>query len=91
MKTLIALSVLAFSSTAANADWENVYQNPDLSVNHEGYVEQVRLPADDPIASAFPGNGDLHSGDGIEGGIGASSTAQTSLDRFVSGNPDFEV
>lgn len=91
MKTLIALSVLALSSAAASADWENVFRNPDLSVNHEGYVEQIRLPADDPVASAFPCNGDLYSGDSVEGGIGSSSTADTSLDRMVAGNPDFEV
>ena len=92
MKTLIALSALALSSTAVQADWEHVFQNPDLSVNYEGYVEQHRVPSIDPVAASFPGNSDLFSGDSVEGGIGASSTASsTSYDDVVRGNPDFEV
>jgi hypothetical protein len=91
MKTLIALSFLALSSTAAQADWEDVFQNPDLSVNYKGHVEDVRLAADDPVAAAFPGNGDLHSGESVEGGIGSSYNVLTSLEQLVKGNPDFEV
>lgn len=91
MKTLIALSVLALSSTVAQADWEDVFQNPDLSNNYKGYVEGVRLPAQDPVADAFPGNGDLHSGESVEGGTGSSYGSLTSLEKLVKGNPDFEV
>lgn len=92
MKTLIAASVLVLSGTAAHADWEDVFQNPDLSVNHEGYVETIRLPSVDPVAAAFPGNGDLYSSDGISGGIGSTSrTALTSYDELVKGNPDIDV
>lgn len=91
MKTLIAFSVLALSSTAALADWEDVFRNPDLSTNVHGYVEDVRMPADDPVADAFPGNGDLYSGDSVEGGPGASYGGLTSLEQLVRGNPDFEV
>ena len=80
MKSMIALSVLALSSTAALADWEDVFQNPDLSVNHEGYVQEIRLPAIDPVARAYPGNSDLFSGDSVEGGIGASAGGLTSLE-----------
>lgn len=91
MKTIIALSVLALSSAAANADWEHVWQNPDLSNNYEGHVQEIRVPSVDPIAAAYPGNIDLHSGDSVEGGIGASDTADTSYDLFVRGNPDVDV
>ena len=91
MKTLIAFSVLALAGTAAHADWEDVFQNPDLSVNYEGHVQQIQLPSVDPVAAAFPGNGDLDSSAGIRGGIGASSTASTSYDRFVKGNPDVDI
>ena len=92
MKTLIAASVLALSGTAAHAGWEDVFQNPDLSVNHEGDVEIIRLPSVDPVAAAFPGNGDLDSSDGIRGGLGsASRTASTSYDEFAKGNPDIDV
>jgi hypothetical protein len=90
MKTLIAFSVLALSSTAALADWEDVFRNPDLSVNYQGHVESVRLPAIDPVSDAFPGNGDLYSGDSVEGGAGSSYGSLTSLERLVRGNPDFE-
>jgi hypothetical protein len=87
MKTLIAFSILALTGAAAHADWEDVFQNPNLSVNHEGHVQQIQLPSVDPVAAAFPGNGDLDS----SAGMGASSTASTSYDRFVKGNPDVDV
>jgi hypothetical protein len=91
MKTLIALSVLAFTSTAAHADWADVFQNPDLTVNHQGHVQGVKLPAIDPVGAAFPGNGDLHSGGNVEGGIGSDHNGLTSLEQLVTGNADFEV
>lgn len=91
MKTFIALAVLALSSTAIHADWEDRLRNPDLSTNIHGYVEDVRLPADDPVAEAFPGNGDLYSGDTVEGGGGSSYGSLTSLEQLIRGNPDFEA
>ena len=91
MKTMIALSILALSSTAAQADWENVFQNPDLSVNHEGYVQEISLPASDPVAKAYPGNSDLFSGDSVEGGIGTNTGGLSSLEVLTADNPDYEV
>jgi len=91
MKTLIALSVLALSATAAQADWEHRFQNPDLSVNHEGHVQEIRIGAADPVAESFPGNNDLFSGGSVEGGIGSSVSSVTSLEALTAGNPDFEV
>lgn len=91
MKTMIALSVLALSATAAQADWEHQFQNPDLSVNYEGHVQEIRLEAADPVAEAFPGNNDLYSGESVEGGIGSSVNGLTSLEALTAGNPDFEV
>ena len=91
MKTMIAFSVLALASATASADWEDVFQNPDLSVNYQGYSVDVRLPAEDPVARAFPGNHDLYSGDTVEGGPGANYGELTSLDEIVKGSPDSEV
>jgi len=88
MKTLIAASILALASGSAFADWEDVWQNPDLSVNFDGYMETGSSAVNDPLESVFRGNGDLYAGGDSEAFSGSGAT---SYDLFVRDNPDIDV
>jgi hypothetical protein len=88
MKALIAATMIALAGGTASADWEDAWQNPDLSNNFDGYTESRSSSVHDPLAASYPGNGDLFSG-GSDDASGA--TGATSYDRFVRGNPDIDV
>lgn len=88
MKTLIAASIIALASGSAAADWEDMWQNPDLSNNFDGYMEVHSAGTNDPLEITYRDNGDLYSGGDADafGGVGA-----TSYDLFVRDNPDIDV
>ncbi len=88
MKTLIAASIFVLASGTAMADWEDVWQNPDLSNNFDGYMETHDTRASDPLELAYDNNGDLYSGGDADVFSGAGAT---SYDLFVRGNPDVDV
>lgn len=85
MKTLLAATIM-LAATAATADWENVFQNPDLSSNYEGHTT-VSTVVVDPVEAAYPGNSDLFAGEEA-GDVMNSGNTPTSLDYFTRGNPD---
>jgi hypothetical protein len=85
MKTLLA-ATLMLAATAVSADWEDVFQNPDLAINYEGYTT-VSTVAVDPVQEAFPSNSDLFAGEEAGDVMNSGDTA-TSLDYITRGNPD---
>ncbi len=87
MKTIIA-ATLMLVATSATADWENVFQNPDLSVNYQGHTSTSTISVD-PVAAAYSGNSDLFAG--VEAGdVMKSDSTPTSLDAISRNNPDLE-
>lgn len=87
MKTIIAATLLLVA-TSATADWENVFQNPDLSVNYQGHTSTSSISVD-PVAAAYSGNSDLFAG--VEAGdVMKSDSTPTSLDAISRNNPDLE-
>lgn len=87
MKTIIAATLLLVA-TSATADWENVFQNPDLSVNYQGHTSTSTISVD-PVAAAYSGNSDLFAG--VEAGdVMKSDSTPTSLDAISRNNPDLE-
>lgn len=87
MKTLLAATMMLVA-TAATADWENVFQNPDLSDNYAGYTA-VSSESFDSVANTYPGNSDLFAGEEA-GDVINSGYTTTSLDRIGRGNPDID-
>lgn len=87
MKTLLAATLMLVAS-AATADWEDVFQNPDLSINYEGHTT-VSTVAFDPVEAAYPGNSDLFAGEEA-GDVINSGYTPTSIDRIGRGNPDLD-
>lgn len=87
MKTLLA-AALILTTTAAMADWENVFMNPDLAVNHEGHTTESTVIYD-PIATTYSGNSDLFAG-AEAGDVIDSDPTPSSLDRIGRGNPDLD-
>lgn len=87
MKTILT-ALLMLASTAATADWENVFQNPDLTSNYQGYTTVSNVSVD-PVAEAFGGNPDLFAGEEA-GDVMNSGYTPTSLDYFSRGNPDLD-
>lgn len=88
MKTLIAASIFILASGTAMADWEAVWQNPDLSNNFDGHMESHNTSVSDPLELAYDGNNDLYSGGDADA---FSSIGATSYDLFVRDNPDIDV
>lgn len=87
MKTIIA-ATLMLVATSATADWENVFQNPDLSINYQGHTSTSTISVD-PVAAAYSGNSDLFAG--VEAGdVMKSDSTPTSLDAISRNNPDLE-
>ena len=86
MKTLIA-ATLMLVATSATADWENVFQNPDLTANYQGHTTTSTVSVD-PVAAAYSNNSDLFAG--VEAGDVTHSDSSSSLDAISRGNPDLE-
>lgn len=87
MKTILA-ATLMLVATAATADWEDVFQNPDLTANYQGYTTESTVSVD-PIEAAYSGNPDLFAGEEA-GDLMNSGYTPTSLDYFSRGNPDLD-
>ena len=86
MKTIL-VATLMLVATAATADWENVFQNPDLTANYQGYTTESSVSVD-PVNEAFSKNGDLFAGE--EAGNIMKSNTPTSLDALGRRNPDLD-
>ena len=86
MKTILA-ATLMLVATAATADWEDVFQNPDLTANYQGYTTESSVSVD-PVNEAFSKNGDLFAGE--EAGNMMKSNTPTSLDALGRRNPDLD-
>ncbi len=86
MKTLIA-ATLMLVATSATADWENVFQNPDLTANYQGHTTASTVSVD-PVSAAYSDNSDLFAG--LEAGDVTHSDSPSSLDTISRGNPDLE-
>ena len=86
MKTLIA-ATLMLVATSVSADWEDMYQNPDLTANYQGYTTTSTVSVD-PVAAAYSNNSDLFAG--LEAGDVTHSDSSSSLDAISRGNPDLE-
>lgn len=87
MKTLLA-AALSLAATAATADWENRFMNPDLAVNYEEHTT-VSTVIYDPVATTYSGNSDLFAG-AEAGDVLRADPTPTSLDRIGRGNPDLD-
>ena len=87
MKTLIATTLL-LAATAATADWEDVFKNPDLSSNYQGYTT-VSTVAVDPVAESFADNSDLFAGE-ESGNILRGDSRTSSLEEIGNRNPDLD-
>ena len=86
MKTILAATLMLFA-TAATADWEAVFQNPDLTANYQGYTSTSSVSVD-PVAETYAGNSDLFAGE--EAGNMMKSGIPTSLDSIGRKNPDLD-
>ena len=86
MKTILAATLMLVATTAT-ADWEDVFKNPDLSANYQGYTTTSTVSVD-PVAETYAGNSDLFAGDEI--GHVMPSHTPTSLDALGRRNPDLD-
>ena len=86
MKTII-VATLMLVATSVSADWEDVFQNPDLTANYQGYTTEPTVSVD-PVAETYAGNSDLFAGDEI--GHTMPSHTPTSLDAIGRKNPDLD-
>ena len=87
MKTMIT-AILMLAATSVSADWEDVFRNPDLTVNYEGYTSTSSFSVD-PITRAWPQNEDLFAGN-KSGDVINSDSSPTSLDVIGRRNPDLD-
>ncbi|MEN8214457.1 MAG: hypothetical protein ABFR19_08855 [Pseudomonadota bacterium] len=83
---IMTTALLILAATTANADWEDVFMNPDLTVNYQGYTSTPTISVD-PITTAWPQNEDLFAGH-ESGDVINVDTSPTSLDVLSSENPD---
>ena len=84
---IILTATLMLAATAATADWEDVFQNPDFTANYQGYTTESSVSVD-PVAEIYAGNSDLFAGDEI--GHVMPSHTPTSLDAIGRRNPDLD-
>jgi len=98
MKSTFAITALAMLSGLAVADWEDVWQNPDLDPKY-GSGFDMEFPPVQPSATKvtsldefYSDNPDVFSGattdDSTLDAAGPGSIAVTSLDVFTLQNPD---
>ena len=86
MKTILAATLMLVATTAT-ADWEDIFQNPELTANYQGYTTTSTVSVD-PVNKAFSKNGDLFAGE--EAGNIMKSDVPTSLDAIGRRNPDLD-
>jgi hypothetical protein len=86
MKTILAASLMLVATTVT-ADWEDVFKNPDLTANYQGYTTSSSVSVD-PIAETYAGNSDLFAGE--ESGNMMKSRTASSLDAIGRKNPDLD-
>jgi len=87
MKTMIT-AILMLAATSVSADWEDVFRNPDLTVNYQGYTSTSTLSVD-PITGTWPENEDLFAGN-ESGDVIKSDSTPTSLEVIGRRNPDLD-
>ena len=87
MKTMIT-AILMLAATSVSADWEDVFRNPDLTVNYQGYTSTSSVSVD-PVRGTWPENEDLFAGN-ESGDIIKSDSTTTSLDVIGRRNPDLD-
>ena len=87
MKTMIT-AILMLAATSVSADWEDVFRNPDLTVNYQGYTSTSTVSVD-PITGTWPENEDLFAGN-ESGDVIKSDSSPTSLDVIGRRNPDLD-
>jgi len=87
MKTMIT-AILMLAATSVSADWEDVFRNPDLTVNYQGYTSTSTLSVD-PITGTWPENEDLFAGN-KSGDVINSDSTPTSLEVIGRRNPDLD-
>ena len=86
MKTILAASLMLVATTVT-ADWEDVFKNPDLTANYQGYTTTSSVSVD-PVAEIYAGNSDLFAGE--ESGNMMKSRTASSLDAIGRKNPDLD-
>ena len=57
MKALITATTIALAGGTTTADWEDPWQNPDLSNHFDGYTESRTSGVQDPLEESYPGTG----------------------------------
>ena len=87
MKTMIT-AILMLAATSVSADWEDVFRNPDLTANYQGYTS-ISTVSVDPITRTWPQNEDLFAGN-KSGDVIKSDSTPTSLDVLGRRNPDLD-
>ncbi len=87
MKTMIT-AILMLAATSVSADWEDVFRNPDLTVNYQGYTSTSTVSVD-PITGTWPQNEDLFAGN-ESGDVIKSDSTPTSLEVIGRRNPDLD-
>jgi hypothetical protein len=87
MKTMIT-AILMLAATSVSADWEDVFRNPDLTANYQGYTS-ISTVSVDPITGTWPENEDLFAGN-ESGDVIKSDSTPTSLDVIGRKNPDLD-
>jgi len=85
MKTIIA-ATLMLVATSVTADWEDVFQNPDLTANYQGHTTTSTLSVD-PVAAAYSDNSDLFAG-AHSGDVMKTDSTPSSLEVISRKNPD---
>lgn len=87
MKIMIT-AILMLAATSVTADWEDVFRNPDLTDNYQGYTSTSTVSVD-PITGTWPKNEDLFAGN-ESGDVIKSDSTSTSLEVIGRRNPDLE-
>jgi len=87
MKTMIAATLMLVASVAT-ADWEDVFKNPDLTSNYQGYTTASTVTVD-PVAETYADNSDLFAGD-ESGDMMRTDSTPSSLEEIGRRNPDMD-
>ncbi len=88
MKTMI-VATLMLAASVATADWEDVFKNPDLNSNYQGYTTASTVSVD-PVAESYADNSDLFAGDKSGGDMMRTDSTSSSLEEIGRRNPDLD-